>query len=79
MTLKINIKMLKIKDTKDTRFKDKTKRLVSESNISNLAKDSDLNTKLAKLSTKAELKAGQDKIIKLQTHGFQNICLSTNL
>ena len=79
MTLKINIKMLKIKDTKDTRFKDKTKRLVSESNISNLAKDSDLNTKLAKLSTKAELKAWQDKIIKLQTHGFQNICLSTNL
>ena len=35
----------------------KQKKLLNESNISNLVKDSGLNTKLAKLATKTELKA----------------------
>ena len=45
----------------------KTKGLVDKCKISNLIKKSDLNTKLATLITKAELKAEQDKIVKLQT------------
>ena len=47
----------------------KEKGLVDKSNISNLAKNFHLNAKLAKLATKAELKAEQNKIVKLQTHG----------
>ena len=43
------------------------KGFIEKSNISNLIKNSDLNTKLATLATKAELKAKQDKIVKLQT------------
>ena len=35
------------------RYKDKKKRLVNKSNISDLVKNSDLNTKLAALTTKA--------------------------
>ena len=50
----------------DTKIK--KKKLVNESNVSNLVNDSDLNTKPATLATKAELKAKQDKIVKLQTH-----------
>ena len=50
----------------DTKIKQK--KLLNESNVSNLVNDSDLNTKLATLATKAELKAKQDKIVKLQTH-----------
>ena len=42
--------------------------LVDKSNISNLVKNSNLNTKLAKLATKAELKVEQNKIVKVQTH-----------
>ena len=49
----------------DTKIKQK--KLVSESNVFNLVNDSNLNTKLATLATKAELKAKQDKIVKLQT------------
>ena len=41
--------------------------MVNESNISNLLKDSHLNTKLTTLATKAELKAEQDKIVQLRT------------
>ena len=44
----------------------KEKRLLSKSHISNLVKNSDLNMKLATLATKAELKAEQDKFVKLQ-------------
>ena len=43
----------------------KQKELVSKSNISNLVKNSELNTKLAILRTKAELNTEQDKIVKL--------------
>ena len=47
--------------------KEKPKKLVSKSDISNLVKSSDLNTKFSILATKAELKAEQDKIVKLET------------
>ena len=40
------------------------KELVNKSDISNLVKNSDLNTELVTLSSKAELKAEQDKIVK---------------
>ena len=39
-----------------------------ESNIFNLIKESDFNTKIATSVTKGELKAEQDKIMNLQTH-----------
>ena len=39
----------------------KQKELVNKSNISNLAKNSGLDTKLATLATKVELKAELDK------------------
>ena len=42
----------------------KQKELLHKSNISNLVKNPDLNTKLATLATRAELKAEQDKIVK---------------
>ena len=48
----------------------KKKKLVNKSNVSDLVKNSDLNTKLATLGTKAELKAEQDKIVKLQIHSL---------
>ena len=48
--------------------KQKTKELVNKLNICNLAKNSDLHTKLATLATKAKLKAEQDKTVKLQTY-----------
>ena len=41
--------------------------LVDKSDISNLAKNSDLDTKLAARAKKADLKAEQDKTAKLQT------------
>ena len=41
--------------------KAKQKELVNKSNISNLAKNSGLDTKLATLATKVELKAELDK------------------
>ena len=46
--------------------KDKTKQLVNKSEISNLVKNSDFNTKLATSATKVESKAEQDKIVKLE-------------
>ena len=49
----------------------KQKGLVNKSDISNLVKNSVLNTKLAILSAKAELKAKQDKIVKLQSVSFK--------
>ena len=42
--------------------------MINESNISDLVRNSDLNTKFETLATKAELKADQDKIVELQTH-----------
>ena len=48
------------------------KGLVDKSNISDLVKNSDLNTKLVTLATKAELKTKQEKILKLQA--FDSSC-----
>ena len=45
----------------------KEKKLVDQSDICNLVRNSDLSTKLATFVKKAELKAEQDKIVKLQT------------
>ena len=67
MTLKIKFLILVVyfttsdynkfaSDILDSKIKQK-KKLLNESNISNLVKDSGLNTKLAKLATKTELKA----------------------
>ena len=42
------------------------KRLANKSNIYNLVKNSNLNTKLVTLSAKLELKATQCKIVKFQ-------------
>ena len=46
----------------------KQKELVNKCNVSNLVKNSDLNTNLAALATKAELKEEKDKVVKQQTH-----------
>ena len=45
----------------------KQKELVNKSDICNLVKNSDLNTILATLATKTELKEEPDKIVRLQT------------
>ena len=50
----------------------KQKELIDKSSISNLVKNSNLNTKLATLAIKAELKAEQDKIVKLEA--FYSSC-----
>ena len=47
----------------DTKIKEK--RLVDNSSVSDLIKNSDVNTKLATLATKVELKAQHDQIVKL--------------
>ena len=44
----------------------KQKELLNKSIISNLVKSSDLNTRFTTLAQKAELKAEQDKIVKLK-------------
>ena len=44
----------------------KQKQLANESNISNLARNSELNTKLRTLAAKAELKAQHDRIVTLE-------------
>ena len=49
----------------DVKIKDK--KLVNKSDIIN---SSDLEKKIKKLATKAELKAEQDKIVKLKTYDF---------
>ena len=53
--------MSDILDAKITR-----KELLNKSDISNLIKNSDLNTKLKTLTAKADLKAEQDEIKELQ-------------
>ena len=50
-----------------TSCKNKIKISINEYNICNFVKSYDLNKKLITLITKAELKARQDKTIKLQT------------
>ena len=52
-------------DIFDTKIKQE---FVNKSDISNLVKNSDLHRKIETLATEAELKAQQDKIVKLQTH-----------
>ena len=44
----------------------KHKQLIDKSEYAGFINNSDLNKKLATLATKAELKAGQDIIVKLQ-------------
>ena len=62
----------------------KQNKLIDQSDISNLVKNSDLNSTLA---TEAELKAEQNKIVKPQTfysscihckRHFEDDCVSTN-
>ena len=48
--------------------------LLDKPSISNLAKSFGLNTKLAALGTKSELKAKQDKIMKLQAFDSSYLC-----
>ena len=48
-------------------WKDEKKKLVEPSDIFNIGKNSDLNTKLATLARKVELKAEQYKTVKRQT------------
>ena len=58
----INLRMIYLRQRSN-------KKLVNQSNISNVAKNSNLSAKLAtKHTTKAELKVEQDKIVKLQIH-----------
>ena len=53
----------------------KEKKLVNQSDISNLlTKNYDLNTKLATLAIKTELKAEQYKIVKLQLSVSSYFC-----
>ena len=52
----------------------KQKKLVKKSHISNLIKFFDFNTKLASWSAKAELKAEQEKIVKLETFDSIHFC-----
>ena len=71
----------------------KNKRIVNQSDISGFINKSDLNKKIEALPAKAELKAVQDKIVKLHTldlcyflgksflgdNGFQNMLYVTFL
>ena len=52
----------------------KEQELVNKSDISNLVKIRDLKTKFVTLATKAELKAEQDKIVKLQSFDSNHFC-----
>ena len=55
-------------------MKIKGKRLVDKSNFCNLVKISDLNTKLATLTAKAELKAEQNKKVKHEAFDSSGFC-----
>ena len=50
----------------------KNKELFIKSDISGLIYNSDLNKKMETLATKAELKAEQDKIVKLKMHDLSS-------
>ena len=52
----------------------KEKRLLGKSNVSNLVRSSDLNTKLATLVTKSKIKIEKDKIMKLQAFDLSYFC-----
>ena len=52
----------------------KEKGLVDKSDISNLVKIFDLNTKFATLTAKAELKSEQDKIVKFEAFDSSYYC-----
>ena len=61
------------KFTKDIVAKNiKNKELVDKSDIAGFINNSDLDKKVATLATKAELKAEQDKIIKLQAFNLSH-------
>ena len=64
-------------DILDTKIKLKKKEIVSKSNTSNLVNNFDLNTKLAILAIKSELKAEQDKMVKLQTYHLSYLLVIT--
>ena len=49
----------------------KQKELVNKSDISNCVKKSELNIKLAILTTKAELKSKQERVVELQTYDLR--------
>ena len=48
----------------------KKKKIVNESHISRFINNTDLDERIKKTATTAELKAEQDKITKLQTYNF---------
>ena len=52
----------------------KEKKLVNESYITRFINSSDLDQKITTLKTKAELKAEQDKIVKLQAFDSSYFC-----
>ena len=52
----------------------KEKKLVNESYITGFINSSDLDQKITTLKTKAELKAEQDKIVKLQAFDSSYFC-----
>ena len=52
----------------------KEKKLVNESCITGFINSSDLDQKITTLKTKAELKAEQDKIVKLQAFDSSYFC-----
>ena len=52
----------------------KEKELVKKSDISGFINNSDLDNKIATLATKAELKAEQDKIVKVQVFDSSYLC-----
>ena len=65
-------------DILDTKIKlKKKKKIVSKSNTSNLVNNFDLNKKLAILAIKSELKAEQDKMVKLQTYHLSYLLVIT--
>ena len=48
----------------------KKRKIVNESHISRFINNTDLDERITKIATTAELKAEQDKITKLQTYNF---------
>ena len=69
-------------DVLDAKIKEQE--LINKSYISNFIKNSEVNTKLETLAMKVELKAEEDKIVKLQTHDLsyllgKHFCLSANI
>ena len=56
----------------------KEKKLVNESYITGFINSSDLDQKITTLKTKAELKAEQDKIVKLQAFDSSYFCGKSN-